>query len=83
MPTFNNYNANQNGSWSTFKLPLNSINNQVYFYQDASSFEQSIDINDNKLVLSQFTVFILDRFGCNLNPSGLDYSFTLAINYEL
>ena len=83
MPTFNNYNANQNGSWSTFKLPLNSINNQIYYYQDASSFEQSIDINDNNLVLSSLTVYILDRFGNNLNPNGLDYSFTIAINYEL
>ena len=83
MPSFNAYNANQNGSWSTFKLPLNSINNQIYFYQDESSFEQSIDINDNNLVLSSLVVYVLDRFGNNLNPNGLDYSFTLAINYEL
>ena len=83
MPTFNSYNSNQNGSWSTFKLPLNSINNQVYYYQDASSFEQSIDINDNNLVLSSLTVFVLDRFGNNLNPNNIDWSFTLAINYEL
>ena len=83
IPNFNSYNANQNGSWSTFKLPLNSINNQVYFYQEGQSFEQSIDISDDNLVLSSLTVYILDRFGNNLNPNGLDYSFTLAINYEL
>jgi hypothetical protein len=83
IPSFNSLNANQNGSWSTFKLPLNSINNQVYYYQDASSFEQSIDINDDNLVLSSLTVFIYDRFGNNLNPNGFDYSFTLLVEYVL
>ena len=83
MPTFNSLNANQNGNYSTFKLPLNSINNQVYFYQDASSFQQSIDINDDNLVLSSLTVHVYDRFGKNINPNGMDYSFTLSVEYVL
>ena len=62
---------------------MNSINNQVYYYQDASSFEQSIDINDDNLVLSSLTVVIYDRFGNNINPNGFDYSFTLLVEYVL
>ena len=83
IPSFNSLNANQNGAYSTFKLPLNTITNQVYFYQEASSFSQSMDIEDDNLVLSSLTVHILDRFGKNLNPNGLDYSFTLAVDYVL
>ena len=83
MPSFNSMNANQNGSYSTFKLPLNTITNQVYFYQESSSFAQSVDIEDDNLVLSSLTVHIYDRFGKNLNPNGLDYSFTLAVDYVL
>ena len=83
MPSFNSLNANQTGNYSTFKLPLNTITNQVYFYQEASSFSQSVDIEDDNLVLSSLTVHIYDRFGKNLNPNGLDYSFTLAVDYVL
>ena len=83
MPSFNSMNANQNGAYSTFKLPLNTITNQVYFYQESSSFAQSVDISDDNLVLSALTVHIYDRFGKNLNPNGLDYSFTLAVDYVL
>lgn len=83
MPSFNSLNANQNGAYSTFKLPLNTITNQVYFYQEASSFSQSIDIEDDNLVLSSLTAHVYDRFGKNINPNGLDWSFTLAVDYVL
>ncbi len=83
MPSLNSFNANQNGSWSTFKLPLDTINNQIYYYQDESSFEQFVQINDDNLVLSSLQVHILDRFGKNINSYGADYSFTLLISYEL
>ena len=83
MPTFNAYNANQTGSWSSFKLPLNSVIGNVYYYQDENSFTQSIDIRDDNLVMSQLQVIIYDRFGNNINPNGVDWSFTLKIDYEL
>ena len=83
MPTFNAYNANQTGSWSSFKLPLNSVIGNVYYYQDENSFTQSIDIRDDNLVMSQLQVIIYDRFGNNINPNGADWSFTLKIDYEL
>ena len=53
--------------------------NQVYYYFEANSFLQFVDISDMGLTLSSLTVIILDRFGYNLNPMGLDYSFSLAL----
>ena len=65
---------------STFKLPLNSVQNEVYYYyQENTSFKQSIDINDSNLKFNSLVVVIFDKFGNNLNPNGLDFSFTISL----
>ena len=79
IPTINGINASMSNQISTFKVPLNTVANQVYYYQDETSFSQWVDVTDVNLTLSSLTVYILDRFGNNLNPQGLDYSFTLAL----
>ena len=81
IPTLNSTNAYMSGTISTFKIPLNSQTNQIYYYFDNLSFNQYVDIADVNFVLSSLTVVITDRFGKNLNPNGLDYSFTLQIEY--
>jgi hypothetical protein len=63
----------------TYKIPLNSVTNQVYFYQEGSSFRQWVDISDSNFTMSNITVIVLDKFGNNLNPNGLDFSFTLSL----
>lgn len=63
----------------TFKIPLNTITNQVYFYQEGSSFRQWVDISDKNFTMNSFTLIVLDKFGNNLNPNGLDFSFTLSL----
>ena len=72
-------NASMSGQQTTFKIPLNSVTNQVYFYQEQTSFAQWVDITDQKLTLSSLTVILADKYGKDLNPNGLDYSFTLAL----
>ena len=78
IPSLNGSNASMSGQYSTFKLPLNSITNQVYYYQENGSFSQFVDITDKNLTVSSLTVVIFDKFGNNLSPNGLDYSMTLA-----
>ena len=63
----------------TFKIPLNTVTNQVYFYQEGSSFRQWVDITDSNFTMSNITVIVYDKFGNNLNPNGLDFSFTLSL----
>ena len=79
IPSLNGMNASMSGQQSTFKIPLNSVTNQVYFYQEESSFQQFVDITDKNLMLSSLIVYITDKFGNDLQNNGLDYSFTLAI----
>jgi hypothetical protein len=62
----------------TFKVPLNTVTNQVYFYQEGSSFRQWVDITDANFTMSSIICIVLDKFGNNLNPNGLDFSFTLS-----
>ena len=68
---------------STFKIPLNSVTNQVYYYFESSSFKQYVDIRDPNMVLSNLIVYIVDRFGNAISPNGLDYSFTLSLDFEI
>jgi hypothetical protein len=68
---------------STFKIPLNSITNQVYFYFENASFKQFVDIHDPNMVLSNLVVYVVDRFGNSLSPNGLDYSFSLGLELEV
>ena len=77
IPTLCGMNASQSGQQSTFKIPLNTVNNQVYYYFEASSFKQWVDITDAQMTISSLQVILFDRFGYNHNPSGLDYSFTI------
>lgn len=63
----------------TYKVPLNTVTNQVYFYQEGSSFRQWVDISDVNFTMSNITVIVYDKFGFNLNPNGLDFSFTLSL----
>ena len=80
IPNLNGMNASMAGQTSTFKVPLVSSNsNQVYYFFEGNTFQQWVDITDPKLTISNLQVNIVDRFGSNLNPSGHDFSFTLAL----
>ena len=65
----------------TFKIPLNSIYNSIYYMNEYNSLKQEIDINDKNLILTELDVLLLDRFGNNLNLKN-DYSFSLRIAYD-
>lgn len=80
IPTLNCINASMSNQISTFKIPLNTITNQVYFYQEENAFKQFVDIDSSNLTINNITVILYDKFGCNLNPNGADWSFTLKID---
>lgn len=65
----------------TFKIPLNSIYNSIYYMNEYNSLKQNIEINDKNLILTELDVLLLDRFGNNLNIKN-DYSFSLRITYD-
>ena len=72
---------NANGIMSSFKIPLNTKNSNVYFYQEKNNFVQKIDIEDN-IVLENLEVSIIDKSGNVFSGSHLNYSFTLEFVTE-
>ena len=83
VPTLNGMNASMGGTISTFKIPFNAVQGQVYYYQSNSAYEQFVDVTNKSMCISNMEVHFLDRYGKNICPSGFDYSFTMAIEYVL
>ena len=81
IPSLNGMNACTSGLITTFKIPLNASNNQIYYYFDNNSFNQNVRIDDAHIIFNNITVILLDRFGNNINPNGLDWSFSLLVDY--
>ena len=77
IPSSNNASSNKKIS---FKIPLNALENMVFYLGDNSTFSQSIKISDPNFVLAQFQITVFDRFGYNISQC-LDYTFTLGIEY--
>lgn len=83
MPNIPSINASMSGNAkSTFKVPFQSVSNNVYFYQQESSFEQYVEVTKTNFTLSDLTVIIYDRYGNVINPRGYDFSFTLRLEYR-
>lgn len=79
IPELNSLNASMSGQRSTFKLPCASVWSNILYWNEQDFFKQWVDITDSSLTLSQLTVRILDRFGNDPNPRGLDYSMTISV----
>lgn len=83
LPNIGGINASMGGgAKSTFKIPFDSISNNVYFYQEGTSFQQYVDLRNSNFTLSNLTAIFYDRYGTLINPRGFDYSFTLKIEYR-
>ena len=65
----------------SYKIPLNAVNGMVYYLQELNSFSQCVEITDQNYILNRLRVVVYDRFGETIT-NGLDYSFSLAVNYH-
>ena len=44
--------------------------------------DQALTVSDTNFILSNMRIIMDDRFGFPINNGNLEYSFTLAIEYE-
>jgi len=70
--------TNAHGSACHFKVILNAINNTMYYASENNTYSQFIEVN-NSLPINNLNIIIYDRWGYNLNSSGLDYSITFCV----
>ena len=67
---------------TTFKIPFSGVNSTIYYLYENSSFSQHINLCNNN-DLSFLNVKFYDRLGYQIiNNNGLDYSFSLLIEYN-
>jgi hypothetical protein len=74
--------TNVNGRLLSFKIPLNTVNGNILYYGESSTFIQTISITDPKFILTSMHKMILARFGFPINGGNAHYSFTLGINFD-
>ena len=69
---------------SSLKIPLNTnAYNILYYSTDRQEYDQALTVSDNNFILSQLRIIMYDRFGFPINNGNLEYSFTIAIEYEI
>ena len=81
IPRISSSTCQGNNTNITFKIPLNSIYNSIYFLNEYNALKQEIKIIDKNLILTDLDVILYDRFGNNLNNKN-DYLFSLGIKYD-
>ena len=80
---FNNIQSetkNNNNSQSDFKLSINSLSNSVYYFNELTTYKQSVNIIDKNLTLSKLDIIITDRYN-NIINAYLDWSMTLEYEF--
>ena len=67
---------------TTFKIPFSGVNSTIYYLYENSSFNQHVNLcNNNELAFLNIKFY--DRLGYQIiNNNGLDYSFSLLIEYN-
>ena len=75
-------NNNNSQIFCNFKIPLNANNGMVYFENEFNNLSQYITNSDNSLILSNFKIQILDRFGNQLISNNNDFSFSLGFEID-
>ena len=81
---FNNIQSetkNNHNSQSDFKLSINSLTNAVYFSNELTSFQQSVNIIDKNLTISKLDIIFTDRFN-NTIISYQDWSMSLLFEFH-
>jgi hypothetical protein len=69
---------------SALKVPMNTNYSNILFYSTdrGKDYDQALTVQDSNYILNQMRVIIYDRFGFPLNNGNLDFSFTMAIEYD-
>ena len=68
---------------SALKIPLTTNAYNILFYStDRGEYDQGLTVSDSSFILNNMRIIIYDRFGFPLNNGNLEYSFTIAIEYE-
>ena len=63
-----------------FKLPIDSIQNSIFYYNNKNSYAQYISINNRDTVINKLCICLTDKYN-NVIYSNIDWSFTLEYEF--
>ena len=72
-----NQNINTSKVNCSFKIPLNAVNNVVFYHEQLNTNYVNCSFN----TLSYLDCYIFDKYGYSICSGGTDYSFTLEIQF--
>ena len=72
-----NQNINTTNVNCSFKIPLNAVNQVVFYHEQITTNYVNCSFNS----LSYLDIYIYDKYGNSLNSMGTDFSFTLEIAF--
>ena len=76
IPTISkNFNMN-----CDFKLPIDTIQNSIYYYNNKNSYSQYISIDNRNTVINKLCISLTDKYN-NTIYSNIDWSFTLEYEF--
>ena len=73
--------SNNNSSYCSFKILTTTTNGNILFFEDNSTFRQSVLLSQYSQPITEIHIKIYDRFGNLLINNGFDWSFTLAFEF--
>jgi len=71
-----------NGQLMTFKIPVNSVSGNIYYVAENISYSHYIEIKDESFILSNLQIQVYDQFNNLLDNNGMNWSFTLAFQFD-
>jgi len=82
-----NMSPNVSGIPCTFKIPIDTATHGTVFYTEGKGFKQEIEVGNanatqSSTTLSQIAVTLYDRWGYQINPQWMDYSFSIMFEYD-
>jgi hypothetical protein len=77
----NLYTSSSENSAITFKVPIQGVNGTVFYFSDNADFSQYINVTDPSMILDRLDIEVRDRYGKLLDNNGVDWSFTLGLEF--
>ena len=78
LPNFSTNAVNTNGTYCSFKVPMNTTNGVIYYRNEVNPPYVNVGANYH---FNSMTIIITDKFGYSLSSYGIDYSMSLEFSY--
>lgn len=66
----------------TFKIPFNASSGSIFYTAENISYSHYVEISDDSFILNNLQIQVYDQFNNLLDNNGMNWSFTLAFQFD-